>query len=462
MSESLSSSPSDKDSDITGESLVTSDPQFPNSKSVHKSDEQLQSLYPDSSIDELAAARSEQPHLVSENAAYNGPRADQSTEARGNYHRPPSSSIVSNRSVSKVGNHHLSMEDRNPQAPPSATTATGFLSGLASNILVSIAGEEAAESIQRSAANAAASIAAQTTPYTESASEIVADVGCRAVIAGEKTIRNAAKGAQTIAHSISKVEISQAGDIAAGVIESARDTIGDVIASASVSAGLQFGQDDTEMGAIPIPQNVYLCSSSEIDLDAMAAVTRRYFGANIKIDRIRYRSGVVAEQPIGFKAGKAGAEGRIAAAQDKLTSVPDLSIMVSAEGFLYEAFPGKWFLSSYLVLKDFSRNISLDSVSQSIHVPQEVTKKLQDACPEDYKFVETGLSKSVDTTFIGNGESNISDPHRHLCGVSKRNCIDMAASVLIGEYRKVLTQHIYPLASNSRETVTEAPRPILD
>ena len=66
----------------------------------------------------------------------------------------------------------------------------------------------------------------------------------------------------------------------------------------------------------------------------------------------------VANQPVGFAAGRAGAEGRVASLRSAEEKQPH-EIVLSIENFLVETTPGQWFDMAHVTLVDDANQITV-------------------------------------------------------------------------------------------------------
>ncbi len=140
----------------------------------------------------------------------------------------------------------------------------------------------------------------------------------------------------------------------------------------------------------------------------------------------------VAEQPVGFAAGKRGALERVA-------GVKDAEVVVAIEGFLLEVGEESWVEQSCLLLSDAPRKIQLTCYSQPTHVDARFVEMAKEATPEDDPKRYSGLKVTVASLMAREWEG-VNGPNwqEAVCGVSRPRTLELAAEALAGMYQRQL------------------------
>jgi len=156
-------------------------------------------------------------------------------------------------------------------------------------------------------------------------------------------------------------------------------------------------------------------------------------------------SSTIAEQPVGFAAGRQAALERIqnirssksrAGAGNEL--IEDDAVVVAIESFLLEVGDDSWVDIGCLILSDVSRGIHLTNYSQPTPVDSKFVAMIKEATPETYPKRWSGYSETIGGMI--EKESGISrrEWHEVFSGVPRRETLLMAATALAHSYHKAL------------------------
>lgn len=160
-------------------------------------------------------------------------------------------------------------------------------------------------------------------------------------------------------------------------------------------------------------------------------------------------SSTIAEQPVGFAAGRQAALERIqhtrgnkirSAAENEF--IQDDAVVVAIESFLLEVGDDSWVDIGCLILSDVSRGIHLTGYTQPTTVDSKYVAMIKEATPETYPKRWSGYAETIGGVI--EKESGISrrDWHQVFCGVSRREIILMASTALAYSYQKALSTKV--------------------
>lgn len=160
-------------------------------------------------------------------------------------------------------------------------------------------------------------------------------------------------------------------------------------------------------------------------------------------------SSTIAEQPVGFAAGRQAALERIqhirgnknrSAADNEF--IQDDAVVVSIESFLLEVGDDSWVDIGCLILSDVSRAIHLTGYTQPTPVDSKFVAMIKEATPETYPKRWSGYAETIGGVI--EKESGISrrDWHQVFSGVSRREIILMAGTALAHSYLKALSTKV--------------------
>lgn len=101
----------------------------------------------------------------------------------------------------------------------------------------------------------------------------------------------------------------------------------------------------------------------------------------------------------------------------------------------------RWYDLAILILSDPGKHIHLQTFTQMTPVPTAVISVLKADTPQDYPLRNTGFSVTVGNVMARNLQTERSNWHYALTGVSRRDIILSAAKQLAGLYKHSLEQN---------------------
>ncbi len=143
----------------------------------------------------------------------------------------------------------------------------------------------------------------------------------------------------------------------------------------------------------------------------------------------------VAEQPVGFAAGRQGAAERIRMVRER--AEPGDAV-VAVEGFLLEVGDDEWVEMSCLQLQDEARGVSLTCYSQPTPVDPALVARAKDMTPESYPLRWSGLAVPVGGLAAEAWGVNKEEWQEAAVGVSRREALTLASKCLAGLYKRAL------------------------
>lgn len=149
----------------------------------------------------------------------------------------------------------------------------------------------------------------------------------------------------------------------------------------------------------------------------------------------------IAEQPVGFAAGKQAARERIQfvrARHGSKNQEDPTVVVVAVENFLLEVGDDDWVDVGCLVLDDEARKIHLTAYTQPTAVDAKFVNILKEATPDDYPKRWSGFARTVGEVVEGCRVASRKDWHLALGGVARSDLIRTAALSLAHRYRSAL------------------------
>jgi len=185
---------------------------------------------------------------------------------------------------------------------------------------------------------------------------------------------------------------------------------------------------------------VIVASDKEHKVNPVREAFQAVFG-HATVYGLPSRAMSIAEQPVGYAAGKQAAHERIVSLR-KSGAVADDAVVVSVENFLYEVNEELWIDLSCLIISDPARKISIQCFSQPTNVEAKYVNLVKDATPETYPKRWSGFATSIGT--IMSEQLNV--PHTSwqeaVSGVHRRELVMMAATSLAGMYKRFLASRV--------------------
>lgn len=185
---------------------------------------------------------------------------------------------------------------------------------------------------------------------------------------------------------------------------------------------------------------VWVASDKESKVCSVRDAFQRVFGRATVTGLAAHPSVTVAEQPVGFAAGKQGALERAQAlrARNK-DKVRDADVIVAVEGFILEVGDDCWVEQSCLLLSDPAKKIQLTCYSQPTNVDARFVQMAKESTPDNYPKRWSGLNATVGSLmakeWIGVEGPNWQEA---VTGVSRQRTLDLAAEALAGMYQREL------------------------
>lgn len=185
---------------------------------------------------------------------------------------------------------------------------------------------------------------------------------------------------------------------------------------------------------------VVVASDKENKVNPVREAFQKVFG-HATVYGVPSKAMSIAEQPVGFAAGKQAAHERIVNLR-KSGNIEAGSVIVSVESFLYEVNEELWIDMSCLIVSDPAKNINIQCFSQPTNVEAKYINLVKDATPETYPKRWSGFAVP-----IGNIMSQqLSVPHtawqEAISGVHRKELIGLAATSLAGLYKRALAARV--------------------
>ena len=152
-------------------------------------------------------------------------------------------------------------------------------------------------------------------------------------------------------------------------------------------------------------------------------------------------SKALAEQPVGFAAGRQGAAERARA----LRARPDVvktDVVVAVEGFLLETGEDEWSELCCLTLSDAVNGIDLTCYSQPTPVDADLVERAKAATPDDYPRRWSGLARTVGSVAAEAWSVQPDQWHLASAGVQRSEIVLLGAKVLAGRYKRELANKV--------------------
>ncbi|XP_078811657.1 protein PRRC1 isoform X1 [Oryzias latipes] len=182
--------------------------------------------------------------------------------------------------------------------------------------------------------------------------------------------------------------------------------------------------------------DIVVASDKEIHVEAVRDAFQEVFGMATVIGEAGLSN--IAPQPVGYAAGVKGAKERIKSLHQASIIHKDQPV-VSLENFIAELFPDNWFDIGYLILEDPCHNITIEVFTQATPVPLHHIQQAQSLTPPDYSLRWSGLLVTVGEVLERSlPNTNRTDWHHAVTGMSKREMIQSAAKALAGLYKQQL------------------------
>lgn len=109
--------------------------------------------------------------------------------------------------------------------------------------------------------------------------------------------------------------------------------------------------------------SIVLCSTAFSKVQGVSAALQQTFGGAARLRAVPCEAKVAA-QPVGFAAGRLGAENRIQSLLATGMKQPH-EVVISVESFVVEPTPGCWLDMAHVILSDETNNILVSIMQRS-------------------------------------------------------------------------------------------------
>ncbi|XP_030910027.1 protein PRRC1 isoform X1 [Melopsittacus undulatus] len=182
--------------------------------------------------------------------------------------------------------------------------------------------------------------------------------------------------------------------------------------------------------------DIVVTSNKEVKVAAIRDAFQEVFGMAVVTGEAAQSN--IAPQPVGYAAGLKGAQERINSLR-RTGVIHEKQPAVSAESFIEELLPDKWFDIGCLIIEDPIHGIHLEAFTQATPVPLQYVQQAKSLTPEDYSLRWSGLLVTVGEVLEKNIQNvNRTDWHVVFTGMSRRQMIYSAAKALAGMYKQQL------------------------
>ncbi|XP_030368476.1 protein PRRC1 isoform X2 [Strigops habroptila] len=182
--------------------------------------------------------------------------------------------------------------------------------------------------------------------------------------------------------------------------------------------------------------DIVVTSNKEVKVAAIRDAFQEVFGMAVVTGEAAQSN--IAPQPVGYAAGLKGAQERIDSLR-RAGVIHEKQPAVSAESFIEELLPDKWFDIGCLIIEDPIHGIHLEAFTQATPVPLQYVQQAKSLTPEDYSLRWSGLLVTVGEVLEKSIQNvNRTDWHVVFTGMSRRQMIYSAAKALAGMYKQQL------------------------
>jgi len=186
---------------------------------------------------------------------------------------------------------------------------------------------------------------------------------------------------------------------------------------------------------------VVVASDKEVKVDPVRKAFQRVFGRATVFGVPAQGTSTIADQPVGFAAGRQAAQERINYVKSR-DKDPDegLVVVMAVEAFLFEVNDDEWVAIDCLALNDDKNGVSLNAYTQPTSVEAGLVDVLKESTPESYPQRWSGFSKTIGQAVeeSSGGTATRFDWHLALTGVPRSELIGMAAVSLAHQYQRTL------------------------
>ena len=182
---------------------------------------------------------------------------------------------------------------------------------------------------------------------------------------------------------------------------------------------------------------VVLTSNVANELDPIRDAFQTVFGRATVVSLPAPPALSVADQPVGFAAGRQGANEKIQQLRSKGDVRKDVVVM-AVESFLLEVGEQTWVEMSCLVLSDPSNSIELTAYSQPTPVNERFVEMARQETAESYPKRWSGFSTRIGTIIGKEWDLAGEDWHETVCGVTRPEILFGVGKTMAGLYKRSL------------------------
>eukprot|EP00096_Caligus_rogercresseyi_P004571 TRINITY_DN18915_c0_g1_i1.p1 TRINITY_DN18915_c0_g1~~TRINITY_DN18915_c0_g1_i1.p1 ORF type:complete len:337 (+),score=95.07 TRINITY_DN18915_c0_g1_i1:112-1122(+) len=185
------------------------------------------------------------------------------------------------------------------------------------------------------------------------------------------------------------------------------------------------------------PEEVVIASDQDSNVSPISNAFRGVFGSKTAVYGLPSKVEGIAEQPVGFAAGRQGAK-------ERMNSIsPDSDVIVAVQNFLLEVGEDSWVEMITFSLFNSKMGISLSNYSQPVPVDVRFVDLAKEATLETYPRKWSGLQKSIASVIGEKCGTLYQDWYPAVTGGTTREEIMFnAADTLAKMYRKVLSERV--------------------
>ena len=191
---------------------------------------------------------------------------------------------------------------------------------------------------------------------------------------------------------------------------------------------------------------VIVASDEEVKVNSIRQAFQETLGRATVLGAPAHGS-TIAEQPVGFAAGRQAAQERIQSIRSRCSPNKDPEdpeeavVVIAFNNFLLEIGEDNWVDVGCLVLNDDVRKINLIAYTQPIAVGAKFAGILKDATPDSYPKKWSGFAITIGEAVEGCGVASRKNWHQVLGGVPQFDLIKRASISLAHQYRLALNTH---------------------
>ena len=185
---------------------------------------------------------------------------------------------------------------------------------------------------------------------------------------------------------------------------------------------------------------VVVASDKDVKVNPIREAFSQVLGRATTVFGVAAQGSTIADQPLGFAAGRQAAQERIQFVKSKDRDPKEALVVVAVEGFLLEVNDEDWVEMSCLILNDDLNQINLVSYTQPTKVDADVINDMKDSTPDTYPKRWSGLAKTVGQAVEDCQLATRKDWHQVLGGIPRSQLIHTAALSLAFQYQKALSK----------------------